>query len=134
MSPKRLKLTLQQHRIENKELNTKIVHLNDEIQKSAVSTSPSLNNDLVSIMSSADPSKVCPFMKFFWEEQQKYIQSSSTGVRYHPTIIHYCLSLASKSASAYEDIRYNEKTGTGFLVLPSQRRLTVQVLSSTVPS
>jgi len=31
--------------------------------------------------------------------------------------------LAAKSSSAYEDIRYNAKTGTGFLVLPSLRRL-----------
>ena len=38
-------------------------------------------------------------------------------------IIRYCLSLASKSAAAYDDIRYNEKTGTGFVILPSRRRL-----------
>ena len=38
-------------------------------------------------------------------------------------IIRYCLSLASKSAAAYDDIRYNEKTGTGFVILPSRRCL-----------
>ena len=63
------------------------------------------------------------FKKFFCDEQMKYIQSSSKSVRYHPSIIRYCLSLAAKSSSAYEDLRYNEKTGTGFLILPSQRRL-----------
>ena len=62
-------------------------------------------------------------MKFFWSEQQKHISSSSTSVKYHPMIIRYCLALAAKSPGAYEDIRYNEKTGTGFLILPSQRRL-----------
>jgi len=62
-------------------------------------------------------------MKFFWEEQQKYLKSSSTGIRYHPAIIRYCLSLSAKSSSAYEDLRYNEKSGTGFLILPSRRRL-----------
>ena len=37
-------------------------------------------------------------------------------------IIRYCLSLASISAAAYDDICYNEKTGAGFVILPSHRR------------
>lgn len=122
-SPERLKQTVQQYRIENKDLKAQLSKLQAEIKKSSVPASESLNNDLKSIMSAADKSKISPFMKFFWEEQQKYLQSSSTGVRYHPSIIRYCLSLQAKSASAYEDLRYNQKTGTGFLILPSQRRL-----------
>ena len=62
-------------------------------------------------------------MKLFWEEQQKYVGKSRKGIRYHPMIIRYCLNLAAKSSAAYEEIRYDEKQGTGFLVLPSQRRL-----------
>ena len=58
-------------------------------------------------------------MKLFWEEQQKYLQSSS-NVKYHPMIIRYCLSVALKVAAAYDDICYNEKTGTGFVILPSR--------------
>ena len=38
-------------------------------------------------------------------------------------LISFCLNLVSKSPSAYEEQRYNEKDGTGFLILPSQRRL-----------
>ena len=38
-------------------------------------------------------------------------------------IIQFCLSLASKPASGYDDIRYDEKSGTGILILPSKRRL-----------
>jgi len=122
-STERLKVSLQTYRIENKDLKNQIAKLQKELKKCSVQTSDSLNKDLVSIMSKADPSKVSPFMKFFWEEQQKYIQASSTGVRYHPAVIRYCLSLLSKSSSMYEDLRYNQKTGTGFLILPSQRRL-----------
>ena len=62
-------------------------------------------------------------MKFFWEEQQKYLKSSSTGISYHPMVMRYCLSLAAKSSSAYDEIRYDEKTWTGFFMLPSRRRL-----------
>ena len=64
-----------------------------------------------------------PFMKFFWEDQQKYLSSSKTGVRYHPQIIRYCLSLAAKSPAFYDDIRLDEKNETGFLILQSRRRL-----------
>ena len=49
-------------------------------------------------------------MKLFWSEQQKYLGKSSTKViRYHPTLIRYCLSLASKSPSTYHQMRFNEK-------------------------
>ena len=37
-------------------------------------------------------------------------------------IIRYCLALQAKSV-ADNEIRYDEKTGTGFVVLPSQGRL-----------
>lgn len=62
-------------------------------------------------------------MKFLWDEQQKYVKTSRNSVRYHPMIIRFCLSLSAKSAAAYEEMRYNPKTGTGCLVLPSRRRL-----------
>ena len=62
-------------------------------------------------------------MRLFWEEQQKYLQSSPNNVNYHPMITRYCLSLASKSAAAYDDTRYNKKAGTGFVILSSRRRL-----------
>ena len=35
--------------------------------------------------------------------------------------IRYCLSLASKSASAYDNIRYKQKSGTRCMILPSRR-------------
>ena len=74
-------------------------------------------------MSNAEKSEVSPFMKFFWEEQKKYLNvSCKTSIRYHPMIIRYCLALQAKSAAAYNEIRYDAKTGTGFVVLPSQRR------------
>ena len=51
------------------------------------------------------------------------MRSSSTGIRHHPVVICYCLSLAAKSSSEYDEIRYVEKTGTGFLMLPCRRRI-----------
>ena len=85
--------------------------------------SAELGDDMVTIMSGVHQSKISPFMKFFWEEQQKYLKLSSTGIRYHPIISRYCFSLAAKSSAAYDEIWYNEKNGTGFLIHPSRRRL-----------
>ena len=76
------------------------------------------------LVGGCDQEHVPPFMKLFWEEQQKYLSSSSSSsIRYHPMIIKYCLSLAAKSSSSYSDLRYNSRTGSGVLILPSLRTL-----------
>ena len=122
-SLERIKVTIQSYRIENKMLKSEIQNLEHEISKSSMRIDDGLSADLIK-MSNADKSEVSPFMKFFWEEQQKYINvSCKTSIHYHPMIIRYCLALQAKSAAAYNEIRFNEKTGTGFVVLPSQRRL-----------
>ena len=78
------------------------------------------NSVLILFLSGSDQKDVPPFMKLFWEEQQKYVQSSSkSSIRYHPMIIKYCLNLAAKSSSTYSDLRYDSKTGSGILALPS---------------
>ena len=109
--------------MENKELKMKLGQLQEEISKASLPVSADLSNDFKSIILETDQRKISNFMRLFWDEQQKYLQSSPNNVKYHPMIIRYCLLLASKSAAAYDDIRYNEKTGTGFVILPSRRRL-----------
>ena len=109
--------------MENKELKMQLRQLQEEISKAFLPVSADLSNDFKSIILETDQRKISPFMRFFWEEQQKYLQSSRNNVKYHPMILRYCLSLASKFAAAYNDIRYNEKTGTRFVILPSRRCL-----------
>ena len=89
-----------------------------ELEKANVEVDHELSNDFSKILNSADDAEITPFMKLFWEQQKKLFSSSSTGVRYHPMIIRFCLSLAAKSPSCYEELR-NSKV----LILPSQRRL-----------
>ena len=38
-------------------------------------------------------------------------------------IIRYCLALQAKSAPAYNEIHYDEKTGIDFVIFSSERRL-----------
>ena len=122
-SSQRIKLTLQNIRLENKSLKNEIDEMKKTIASNNVPVNEELNNDMVSIFSNADQDQMPPFMKFFWDEQQKYLRCNPNGIRYHPSIIKFCLHLASKSPSAYDDLRFDEKTNTGFLVLPTRRRL-----------
>ena len=63
-------------------------------------------------------------MKFFLEEQHNYSNvSCKISIRCHQMIIQYFLALKAKSAAVDNEIRYDEKTGTGFVVLPTQRKL-----------
>ena len=66
----------------------------------------------------SENSNVFLFMKMFWEEQKKLQCSSLHGVKYHPMLIRFCLSLYAKSASAYDELR-----SSNVLTLPSQRTL-----------
>ena len=123
-SPEKIKLTLQNYRLENKQLKSEIIQMQREIQGKSLTVNNDLEKDLVNIMSNANSKDVPPFMKLFWEEQQKYLSaSSSKSVRYHPMIIRYCLGLAAKSPAVYDEIRFDEKTNSGFVILPSRRRL-----------
>ena len=57
-----------------------------------------------------DNSNIPPFMKLLWEEQQKYINcSSSSSIKYHPMIIKYCLAIVPKSSADYKELQYIPK-------------------------
>ena len=123
-SPERLKATIQSHRLENTLLKSCIKKMNSELKQKSLEVDSELNSELVDIFKGIAPDKVPPFMKLFWEEQQKYIRASkSSSIRYHPAIIKFCLSIAAKSPAAYNQLRFDEKAGSGVLVLPSHRTL-----------
>ena len=115
--PEWIKLTLQEHRLKCAQLEQALSEMRAELRKSSIEIDNDLNNDFMRILDSAG-TKLTPFMKLFWEEQRKLFNGSSSGLHYHPMIIRFCLSLAAKSPSCYEELR-----NSGVLVLPSQRRL-----------
>ena len=116
----RLKLTLEGQRLRCAQLERELNEMRAELQSTNIKVDHELSNDLTKILgSAADTSKMTPFMKLFWEQQQKLFSRSQKGVRYYPMIIRFCLSLAAKSPSCYEKLRNSE-----VLVLPSQRRLS----------
>ena len=76
-SPTRLELAMQQERLKCKQLQVEISNMKTEIEKASKPVEKNLSEDLCKIFSNADNGKIPPFMKLFWEEQQKYINCSS---------------------------------------------------------
>ena len=51
----------------------KLVQLQEEISKASLPVGADLVNDFKSIIFETDQRNISPFMKLFWEEQQKYL-------------------------------------------------------------
>ena len=115
-NPERIKLTIRDQRLKIKNLKTKLSEMEIELKKNSIPVDSNLDKDILTIMSNKD--NMSPFMQLFWQQQKKAFERSSTGVKYHPMIIRFCLSLQAKSASCYEELR-----NSGILKLPSQRTL-----------
>ena len=58
---------------EQKELKMKLGQLQEEISKAFLPVNADLSNDFKSIILETDQRKISPFMRLFWEEQQKYL-------------------------------------------------------------
>lgn len=115
--PHRLKLALQRERLKCAQLQTELTKMRHIIHSSGVRLDSEFSQDIRSIMTSNE-NKLTPFMKLFWQQQQQASTHSPNGVRYHPMIIRFCLSLAAKSSSAYDELRDSK-----VLTLPSRRTL-----------
>ena len=63
----------------NEELKRK---LQEETSNTSLPVSADLSNDFKSIILETDQRKISPFMRLFWEEQQKYLQSSQNNATY----------------------------------------------------
>ena len=67
-----------------KGLKMKFGQLEEEISKASLPVSADLSNDFKAIIFETYQRKISPFMRLFWEEQQKYLCSSQNNVTYHP--------------------------------------------------
>ena len=78
--------------MENKKPKMQLWQLQEKTLKASLAVIVDLNNDFKSVILKTNQRKISPFMRLFWEEQQRYLQSSPNNVKYHPMVIHYCLS------------------------------------------
>ena len=98
-----IKLTLQMERIMCTQLKNQFRLMQEDLNKPSVHINHELSRDFISIMGKTKH-EITPFMNLFRQQQQKLFASNSTGVRYHPMIIRYCLSFLAKSPSLYEEL------------------------------
>ena len=118
-APERIKLALQEQQLKCAKLEKELEEMKIEIENASIAVDDEMSKDVVSMLSKISNKEMTPFMQLFWQQQKKMLQASTNkGIRYHPMIIRFCLSLASKSSSCYEELR-----NSGVLVLPSQRTL-----------
>ena len=68
--------------------------MQEQVRLNAVDVEEDLGGFIVETMDEHKANTVSPFIKLFWEQQSTLI-SKETGVRYHPMIIRFCLSLAA---------------------------------------
>ena len=101
-NPQKVILALQQERALTKKLTIDIEHLKNEMESKGIAVSSGMADDINAIMKNQSEDS-SPFMKLFWREQKKL--SSQGNYVYHPMMIRFCLSLASKSAKAYDELR-----------------------------
>ena len=87
-----------------KQLQQELNRMKTELQHLSFSINIQLHNDFIEILSENN-NKLTPFMNLFRQHQKNLI-------------IRFCLSLASKSKFAYEELRNDN-----ILVLPSSRTL-----------
>ena len=63
--------------------NKELGQVQKEISKASLPDNADLSNDFESIILETDQRKISPFMRLFWEEQQKYLPSQNNAT-YHP--------------------------------------------------
>ena len=116
-SKERLIATIQRQRLECKDLKDQVARMSKDIMSNSIEIDKNLESDVLDILKSSDL-KSSPHMDLFWQQQKKLLASPNFGRRYHPHLIRFCLSLHSKSPSAYREL-----ATSGVLILPSERVL-----------
>ncbi|CAB4011887.1 Hypothetical predicted protein, partial [Paramuricea clavata] len=116
-SKERLIATIQHQHVRCKDVESQLVNMHREIRSNSIEINKTLEDDILSILDKSDL-KTLPHMNLFWQQQKKLLVSPKFGRRYHPHLIRFCLSLHSKSPSAYREL-----VSSGVLVLLSERIL-----------
>ena len=89
-APQRVALALRQKKIQCSQLQRELSNMKLEFEKTSV---PIIDCIMKILSDSSD--KVTSFKNLFWQQQKLFQCNSSTGVRYHPMMICYCLVLPS---------------------------------------
>ena len=112
MTSLRARVTSAERKIDN------LMKIEDSTNVQGITVDDYLHEDLSQIVEEHTPS-IEQFPEgsikwLFWEQQREALRSSSRQMRWHPTMIKWCLNIKLRSSAAYEAIR-----DSGFISLPS---------------
>ena len=119
--------TIKSLRKDLKQCNSKLAQLEAMIEhdreQQGITLDSDTTSDFVSIMREHHESIMSSyaensFENVFWNNQKAAIDANPTSIRWHPTIIKWCIYLRHKSPGAYELLRKSK-----IIRLPSQRTL-----------
>ena len=89
----------------------------NEIASKSIAVPSTISDEVLEIMR-LDDNEVSPLVKMLWEQQQFFFSNPTSKMIYHPMVIRFCLSLAMKSASSYDEFQ-----SAKILKFPSLRTL-----------
>ena len=93
--------------------------IQSDITRQGVEVDENVSNFLVSTLPESSPFATDSPMHLLWQQQKKMAGLvSSKGMRWHPTIIRWCISLYLKSPGTYSSMR-----NSGFITLPDRTTL-----------
>ena len=128
-SSSKLLETIREDRIKLKEcelkcsqLEERLKRMQSEIDTHGITLEDGLGDSFLAILDKTNL-QVNPHMRLVFQEQQKAMQSSKHGRRWHPHFVEFCLSIYAKSSSVYNNLRKSEKNPDGILFLPHERTL-----------
>ena len=106
-----------------RKVNYLMKKIKDSTDAQGVTVDDCLHQDLSQIIEEHTPSIIeqfpeGSFKRLFWEQQREALRGNSRQMRWHPTMIKWCLNIKLRSSAAYEAIR-----DSGFISLPSSRTL-----------
>ena len=109
-------------RCKDKQIHTLKSRLNSAVQSGGIKLDNATHNDFLAIMNHHKekyPEGDERFVAIFWNQQLKAASlKNSKSIRWHPSIIRWCLYLHHRSSGAYSTLR-----NSGLIQLPSGRTL-----------
>ena len=103
-SHERVTVALKQERLKCNQLQKEINRMKAEIENKYIRVDKEISEDIEKIMSD-NVDEITPFIKLFWDQQRKFFSEKKKPLCYHPMIIRFSLSLASKSPAVYDELR-----------------------------
>ena len=104
-------------RKQQKDLEAELCAIKKAIEHNSVEVSPDLHSDLKQFYI-AGIENLDPFVRLFWEEQEKAFRRKNRGMRWHPMLIKFAIFIRQQSPAVYRCLR-----DIGVIKLPGESTL-----------